>query len=133
MIEETLRKRWYVHQSGLRRREEQYRNQSQIQKSGFIKTNEEQWKALEKNQLLLYYNDIPWINPNVHGDFLREVASIDKTTRKRLLLRWHPDSFNYRFGNRINLDEYDMINKKVNETCQEILAVLKNCPSIDPL
>ena len=79
------------------------------------------------------YKDIPWPYPKEKGiraikDFLLcDVQQNDVKTLKKYLrdqqIRWHPDKFVQKCGNKLKPEEKDRIMKRVNQISQELNSI----------
>jgi hypothetical protein len=86
--------------------------------SELIEINEGQWKLLEATNDILRFEDIPWLN----GDAMK-VLHIKKETKKKLLLRWHPDRFfSSKIWSRIHKDDIEKVKERVNDLCRIITS-----------
>jgi len=86
--------------------------------SELIEINEGQWKLLEATNDILRFEDIPWLN----GDAMK-VLHIKKETKKKLLLRWHPDRFfSSKIWSRIHKDDTEKVKERVNDLCRIITS-----------
>jgi len=88
---------------------------------------EQRWKQLEASSSVSF-SDIPW-PPLGSKNVIQWAATqaggrVDASTRKRvyrqLVLRWHPDKFEAKFGSKVNAGEKNRILEKVQEISQGI-------------
>lgn len=86
--------------------------------SELIEINEGQWKLLEATNDILRFEDIPWLNNDV-----MKVLHIKKDTKKKLLMRWHPDKFfTSKIWARIHKDDKEKVKERVNDLCRIITS-----------
>lgn len=85
------------------------------------------WKALElATSVKLRTDDVPWLTDLDIDDVL--ATGLTATRRRAILLRWHPDRFQSRFGHRLHDEDREDIMARVTLTCQLLntVATLKH-------
>lgn len=86
--------------------------------SELIEINEGQWKLLEASSDIIRFEDIPWLNNDV-----MKILHIKKETKKKLLMRWHPDKFfTSKIWSRIHQDDTEKVKERVNDLCRIITS-----------
>jgi 2-oxo-4-hydroxy-4-carboxy--5-ureidoimidazoline (OHCU) decarboxylase len=115
--ENKLKARWRSYQNENTTNEmNALKNKSLL--SELIEINEGQWKILEATNDILRFEDIPWLNSNA-----MMVLHIKKETKKKLLLRWHPDRFfSSKIWSRIHKDDTEKVKQRVNDICRIITS-----------
>ena len=115
--ENKLKARWRSYQNENTTAEmKALKNKSLL--SELIEINEGQWKLLEATNDILRFEDIPWL----YSDAMK-VLHIKKETKKKLLLRWHPDRFfSSKIWSRIHKDDTEKVKQRVNDICRIITS-----------
>lgn len=114
-----------------------------LRDEAIVARHEEEWKQLEmkatgkneKEVRLIHYEDIPW--PPFGVDFARYLKALAKVIDNngtnslrrafgQAQLRFHPDKFRHRYGNRFHEKDHDKIMEEVHRVSQGLNEARSN-------
>ena len=62
----------------------------------------------------------------INNTFGANAKAESKKAWQRLMMRWHPDKFNQKFGARLHENEKDKILERVKEVSQNVQALRRS-------
>lgn len=115
-FEKILRQRWRAHQ-----REESVRSAAQFASATTnVARARKDWIELEHAASEIRADDVPWLSDLEIDEII--ATGLDTASRRMILLRWHPDRFQSRFGHRLRDEDRDAVMARVTSTCQTLNA-----------